>query len=127
MTSASAAIPFELSPQDVEFGDVDLGDKRLEDRARLIFGAWSATPESSLPRAMKDSAGLEGAYRFFNNPRVDSDAVVAPHVRCTWQRAINASSAGFWVLAIQDTTEMRFGGTKEREGLGELMNDGNGF
>lgn len=127
MTSASAEIPFELSPQDVEFGDVDLGDKRLEDRARLIFGAWSATPESSLPRAMKDSAGLEGAYRFFNNPRVDSDAVVAPHVRCTWQRAINASSAGFWVLAIQDTTEMRFGGTKEREGLGELMNDGNGF
>jgi len=31
------------------------------------------------------------------------------------------------VLALQDTTEMRFGGTMEREGLGELMNDGNGF
>jgi len=111
---------------DVEFVDLDLGDKRLEDRARLILGAWSAAPESSLPRAMKDSAALEGAYRFFNNPRVDSDAVVAPHVRCSWQRAVKASSAGLWVLAIQDTTEMRFSGIMEREGLGELMNEGNG-
>jgi hypothetical protein len=76
---------------------------------------------------MKDSAALEGAYRFFNNPRVDSDAVVAPHVGCSWQRACKAANAGLWVLAIQDTTEMRFGGTMERDGLGELMNDGNGF
>lgn len=127
MTSTLADLPFELCPQEAEFGDVDLGDKRRDDRARQIFGAWSAAPESSLPRAMKDSAGLEGAYRFFNNPRVDSDAVVAPHVRCSWQRAIEASAAGRWVLAIQDTTEMRFGGIKEREGLGELMNDGDGF
>jgi len=127
MTTPNATLAFELSPQDVEFVDLDLADKRLEDRARLILGAWSAAPESSLPRAMKDSAALEGAYRFFNNPRVDSDAVVAPHVRCSWQRAVKASSAGLWVLAIQDTTEMRFGGIMEREGLGELMNEGNGF
>ena len=99
MTTPSAAFPFELSPQDVEFVDVDLNDKRLEDRARLILGGWSTAPESSLPRAMKDSAAPEGAYRFFNNPRVDSDAVVAPHVRCSWQRAVKASSARLWVLA----------------------------
>jgi hypothetical protein len=127
MPTAFAGVPFELSPREVEFDNVDLGDKRREDRARLIFDAWSAAPESSLPRAMKHSAGLEGAYRFFNNPRVDSDALIAPHVRCSWQRAINAARAGLWVLAIQDTTEMRFGGIKEREGLGELMNEGDGF
>jgi len=125
--STTADLPFEIRPQESEFSDLDLGDKRREDRARLIFGAWSATPESSLPRAMKDSARLEGAYRFFNNPRVDSDALVAPHVLCSWQRAINASAAGLWVLAIQDTTEMRFGGIQEREGLGELMHEGDGF
>ena len=127
MTTTSTDLPFELCPRETEFSDVDLGDKRREDRARVIFGAWSAAPESSLPRAMKDCAGLEGAYRFFNNPRVDSDALVAPHVACSWQRAVHASAAGLWVLAIQDTTELRFGGIKEREGLGELMNKGEGF
>lgn len=127
MTGTNADVPFDLAPRDAEFGDVDLGDRRRDERAREIFGAWSASPESSLPRAMKGSAGLEGAYRFFNNPLVDSAAVVAPHVRCSWQRAISASTAGLWVLAIQDTTEMRFGGTMEREGLGDLMNDGDGF
>ena len=76
---------------------------------------------------MKDSAELEGAYRFFNNPRVDSEAVLAPHLRYSWKRAVHASRAGGWVLAIQDTTEMRFGGIKQREGLGVLMNDGDGF
>ena len=127
MTSTIADVPFDLSPRECEFADVDLGDKRREDRARLIFGAWSASPESSLPRATKDSAGLEGAYRFFNNPRVDSDALVAPHVLCSWGRARSASAAGCWVLAIQDTTEMRFGGVMERDGLGDLMNEGDGF
>lgn len=127
MTSANANVPFDLRPRDAEFGEVDLGDRRRNDRAREIFGAWSASPETSLPRAMKDSAALEGAYRFFNNPRVDSTAVVAPHVQCSWERAVSASAAGLWVLAIQDTTEMRFGGTMEREGLGDLMNDGDGF
>jgi len=120
-------MPFEIRPRATEFAEVDLGDKRREDRARTIFGAWAAAPESSLPQAMKDSAGIEGAYRFFNNPKVDSEAVVAPHVRCSWERAVGASSAGLWVLAIQDTTEMRFGGVKERHGLGALMNDGDGF
>jgi len=52
-----------------------------------------------LPQVMKDSAALEGAYRFFNNPRVDSEAVVAPHVRCSCERATRASAAGLWVLA----------------------------
>ena len=76
---------------------------------------------------MKSSAELEGAYRFFNNPRVDSDAVLSPHIKCSWERAVKSSEADQWVLAVQDTTEMRFGGTKDRNGLGSLMNDGHGF
>ena len=127
MSSASIEIPFEIRPRGAEFAGVDLGDKRRENRAGVIFDSWGNRPEASLPQAMKDSAGLEGAYRFFNNPRVDSEALLAPHVQCSWDGAVSASNAGLWVLAIQDTTEMRFGGTKERAGLGALMNDGDGF
>ncbi|MBW2736898.1 MAG: IS4 family transposase [Deltaproteobacteria bacterium] len=93
----------------------------------MVFEAWGKSPESSIPQVMKSSAELEGAYRFFNNPRVDSDAVLSPHISCTWERARQSSEVGQWVLAVQDTTEMRFGGTKHRHGLGSLMNDGHGF
>ncbi len=127
MSNASIEIPFEVRPRGAEFAGVDLGDKRREDRARVMFDSWANRPEASLPQAMKDSAGLEGAYRFFNNPQVDSEALLTPHVQCSWNRAVGASDAGLWVLAIQDTTEMRFGGAKERSGLGAPMNDGDGF
>jgi hypothetical protein len=110
-----------------ELQALDLGDKRLNRRARLIFEAWGESPESSMPQIMKSPAGLEGAYRFFNNPRVDDDAVLAPHINCSWERADTASLSGQWVLAVQDTTEMRFGGTKHRNGLGSLMSNGMGF
>ncbi|MCK5922824.1 MAG: IS4 family transposase, partial [Methylococcales bacterium] len=81
----------------------------------------------SMPQIMRTPAELEGAYRFFNNPRIDGDSVLAPHISCSWERAKAASLSGQWVLAMQDTTEMRFGGTKHRNGLGSLMNNGMGF
>jgi hypothetical protein len=127
MSETRVEIPFVVAPQAEELQSLDLGDKRLNDRAQLIFESWGESPESSIPQVMKSPAELEGAYRFFNNPRVDSEKVVAPHIRCSWDRAREASQAGQWVLAVQDTTEMRFGGTKERHGLGALMNDGQGF
>jgi hypothetical protein len=127
MSNSHIDLSFELHPCASELSGLDLGDKRRDERAETMFGAWTAAPESSLPQAMKDSAALQGAYRFFNNPAIDAEAVVAPHVESSWDRAVGAGSAGLCVLAIQDTTEMRFGGTKERSGLGELMNEGDGF
>ncbi len=75
---------------------------------------------------MTGSAEIEAAYRFFNNPRVEFPSLVAPHVSESWRRAAASSSAG-WVLSVEDTTELRFGGTTPRQGLGALMNDGQGF
>ena len=127
MSRSSIEIPFSIRPQSEELQGLDLGDKRRENRTRLIFEAWGSSPESSLPQIMESTAELEGAYRLFNNPRVDSDAVLSPHIACTWDRAKQSSEAGQWVLAVQDTTEMRFGGTKHRHGLGSLLNEGHGF
>lgn len=127
MTTNHIDLPFDIRPRAAELAEVDLGHEGRNKRARTMFEALGSAPESSIPQAMKRSADLEGAYRFFNNPKVDSDAVVAPHINSSWDRAVAVSNAGLWVLAIEDTTEMRFGGNKQRHGLGALMNKGDGF
>ena len=100
----------------------DLGDKRLNARLRALTGALVAAPQASLPHAMVTEAALEGAYRFFRNPRVTSSKILAPHIEQTAQRARSHDV----VYCVSDTTELRFGGTS-RKGLGPLQNGGQGF
>lgn len=120
------SLPFTLKPLADDFSELALGDTRLDARAVRIAEAWAASPETSLPKAMKTSADLEGAYRFFRREHVSAEDVVSPHIGCAWKRAGEAANAG-WLLSVEDTTELRFGGEAEREGLGALMNHGQGF
>lgn len=106
-----------------EFNGLELGDKRLVRRGRIMAMELSKDPSLSFPRAMKSSAALEGAYRFVNNPKVEGTEIAKCHIDSTWER----SRGEPFVLSFEDTTEMRFGGNKKRAGLGELMNGGQGF
>ena len=119
-------LPFTFTPVSAEFEALDLGDARLNERGERVAASWANSPEMSLPQALRSSAEIEGGYRFLNNERVKSDALAAPHIRESWRRAVESNSAG-WVLSVEDTTELRFGGAAEREGLGSLMNEGQGF
>jgi hypothetical protein len=107
-----------------EFESLNLGDRRLDRRGRAVLERLEAQPSASLPQAMASSAELEGAYRLLNNPRVTMAALLEPHLEASWNRVSEASS---WILSVEDTTEMRFGGDKDRQGLGALTNDGHGF
>ena len=120
------ALPFAFTPVSAEFEALDLGDTRRNERGERVAASWANSPEMSLRQALQSSAEIEGAYRFLNNHRVSHDALAAPHVRESWRRAVESSSAG-WVLSVEDTTELRFGGASERKGLGSLMNEGQGF
>ena len=97
-----------------EFADADLGDQRLNRRLRTIAVAAEGNPSASLPEQAGSVAALEATYRFYSNGRVTPDAVFAPHQRATIRRALEETN----VLVIHDTTEFRFGGEKERDGLG---------
>jgi hypothetical protein len=112
------------TPLSHEFAGLNLPDVRLNRRVLLTSEAWSSNPQQSLPQAMGSTAMVEGAYRLFNNARVHGSQVVEPHLNATWERA---SQSQRWVLSLEDTSEMRFGGDVEREGLGELLNGGQGF
>jgi len=106
-----------------ELEGLSLGDRRLNERTRRVLQRMCERPDASLPQAMRTEAELEGAYRLLNNERVNADNLLAPHINATWERA----STSDWVLSVEDTTELRFGGEKSRDGLGTLMNDGHGF
>ena len=105
-----------------ELSGAKLGDMRLSARLEAMAEGVMSRPGASLPQQMGDEAGLEGAYRFVNNERVDARAIVAPHIAATAQRVAAVGGA----YCISDTTELRFGG-EDREGLGPLQGGGQGF
>jgi hypothetical protein len=115
--------PTEMREHDAanEFVGAALGDERLGRRLATITERLAAAPDAPFPRALATSADLEGFYRFVANEAVTPKAVLGPHVNATVNRA-----AGYReVLAVHDTSEFRFGGS--REDLGRLTKSGRGF
>jgi hypothetical protein len=72
----------------------------------------AATPDLSFPDAMSD-AELEGAYRFFSNPKVTPEAILAPHVQQTLGRVRNEPV----VLVVHDSSTLSFNSEGYRDGL----------
>ena len=63
---------------------------------------------------MGDEAALEATYRFLGNERISPSQILRPHIERTHERCRQSGR----VLAVFDTTELRF--TGERNGLGYL-------
>jgi hypothetical protein len=105
----------------LQWGQVDLGDQRLNQRAAEI-GAWmAAKPDASLPQQMKDPARLEAAYRLLNNKRVKMQTLLKPHS----QNTIQAAQQQTLVLWVEDTTELDYTAHSDKTGLGSI-GDGKG-
>jgi hypothetical protein len=117
------ALGFPVGSVAEEFSGVHLGDRRLDVRLGRLVERLMDDPSKSFPEALVTVKELEAGYRFFGNEDVDADAILAPHRQRTWERAKQAR----WVLSLEDTTEMRFGGSVERDDLGPLLNGGHGF
>jgi hypothetical protein len=106
----------------LELAEADLGDTRLDRRLVLLATSLADRAAESFPKAL-DDAELEAAYRFFGNERVTPEAILAPHFRQSAKR----SSQHDDVLVVHDTTQFEFRGNSPREGLGRLVNPGQGF
>jgi hypothetical protein len=100
---------------DKEFAGLDLGDARLNNRARKLMETFAAKPQASIPEACDNWTETHAAYRFLANEEVTWDGILAPH----WARTMERMAAHQVVLCIQDTTELDFNG-QDIEGLGPL-------
>jgi hypothetical protein len=105
-----------------EVADAEFGDLRLAKRLTALVTSIVDRPAESFPKAL-DDAELEAAYRFFGNDSVTPDAILAPHFRQTAKRAAGHER----VLVVHDTSQFEFNGSVTREGLGRLVNPGQGF
>lgn len=117
------ALGFPVGRVAEEFDGAELGDRRLNHRLGHIVERLKDDPSKSFPEALVTVRELEAGYRFLGNDRVDAAAILAPHQEKTWGRAKHTR----WILSLEDTTEMRFGGSVERDELGPLLNGGHGF
>lgn len=96
-----------------EFGTAALGDARLTRRLVALARRLAQSPQCSFPQSL-DGAQLKAAYRFFDNPRIDTDGVLANHIGRTLKRMQQVPV----VLAPQDTTEFNLMHLPATQGLG---------
>lgn len=103
-----------------EFGFARLGDKRRNKRLVNIAEHLAASPGGTLPQAFDGWAELKAAYRFFGQPGVTYERVIASHVEGVRQACRQPGE----YLLIEDTTLLDYSGHEAAE-LG-VIGDGRG-
>jgi Transposase DNA-binding/Transposase DDE domain len=96
-----------------EYAESPLPDARLNSRLFKIAKAVEARPDAGFPQVFSTESELEAFYRFVGNERVSWEQVLAPHLEATVDRAAPHET----ILVAHDTSEFRFGGKRDREGL----------
>ena len=104
-----------------QFGQVNLGDKRLNRRTLEIGSKMAEHPDYSLPNQMEGRSATIGAYGLLNNKRVTMEALLQPHCKQT----LAAAGRIQVVLMVEDTTELDYTAHPSKKGLGPI-GDGKG-
>jgi len=105
-----------LAPLQNEFHNIDLGDRRLNDRSCFLIDKLEKSPKSSINAALSTLALTLAAYRFFANPKVTPHRMLTPHR----QQSINRVSGLKSIRLVQDTSEADFSNLKTLKGVGPL-------
>ena len=105
-----------------EFSNIQLGDKRLNQRWIKTAELLSTQPTNYINQACENWAATKAAYRLFDNERVTPRRIMAPHQQMTFQRMQSAEK----VLCIQDTTFLNYNSHPSTQGLGHIGSRGAG-
>jgi hypothetical protein len=98
------------------FGQVQLGDKRLNDRVVQMAQRMAADPSASIPGQHRQWKQIKGAYRLPSHERADFVSLSRGH----WQQTHDqcAAAGGGVMLLIQDTTWLDYSRHPGTRGLG---------
>jgi hypothetical protein len=99
-----------------ELETIDLGDARLNRRARRVLAKLGDKPTVSIPAACGGWDETRGAYRLFDQDRVTAQQVLEPHYGASQRRMAEHPR----VLCIQDTTELDYSSKGDLQGTGPL-------
>lgn len=101
-----------------EFAHIELNDVRLNRRCQDLATALGQQPTAPINQACEDWADTKAAYRFFDNPKVTSGEIQAPHQ----QRTVERMKHYPLVLGVQDTTFFNYSHHPHTAGLGMIGN-----
>ena len=102
-----------------EFETAIFGDKRLSDRLIKVAKDLSEHPTMPINQASGDWHSTKGAYRFFDNEKVNPASILEPHFENTMKRIMPHEV----VLSIQDTTTFNYS-SHEALKLGPIGKEG---
>lgn len=108
--------PLDIAALASEVAGPSFEDKRLRARLKHVVEQLAKDPSKSLPKVF-DSAGLEGAYRLFSNPRVTPEGILASHISATRSRSKTQGD----YLVVHDSTTFSYRYDGERNGLGRIQ------
>ncbi len=87
-----------------EFDTIQLGDRRLNERARSLLHTLFSQPQQSINAACDGWHESKAAYRFFDHPDIRPQQILDAHARATRER-IGGEEV---VCVVQDTTELDY-------------------
>lgn len=109
-------ISIETNWIEEEFAHIDLKDPRLNKRANKILCDQNSNPGGSIHGSSSSKASAKGAYRFFDNSKVNREDLLSPHKERTLERIRKEEV----ILLVNDTTELDFTSQPRKEGTGVL-------
>jgi len=112
---------FDLEHGASEYAGAALGDARRSERLERIGAGVLANPAATFPKMFRTEAETEALYRFLQNPSIEPQAILGPHIEATLARCEQFDE----VLVASDTSEISF--STPREGLGRLQESRTGF
>jgi hypothetical protein len=98
------------------FGHIELSDQRLVTRSVQVAAHFAARPKDSIPHACGKPADTKGTYRFLENKRVTSEALI----KSITQATATACTGAAVIYAVQDTTTFNFSTLMGTVGLGPI-------
>ena len=94
---------------------VNLGDKRLNRRYEKILEEFVKQPMESIPATFRNWHQLKAVYRFFANPKVTKEKLVAHQFEQTINNINSLEDDVKDILLIQDTTHLNYQSQKTKE------------
>ena len=67
----------------LELDGIDLGDKRLNDRAGILIERLAADTAASINASCQGWNETNAAYKFFDNKKVEPQKILRPHREAT--------------------------------------------
>ncbi len=114
-----------LSWAGTEFATLDCGDTRRKRRFLRVASDFIRNPSAAVPAACGGWAGAKACYRLFDQPEVNSGAILAAH-RAAMLERLRAAGDSAPLLVVQDTTALNYDNRRGTQGLGPTGGHGAG-